>query len=95
MYIFSSKLHIPANIGTAAAPGEVPTGKFVSVNNGFFAWVLFGKLEFSWFWLIYLFIPCGKLLGVTFWSPLFSLFLNCDKIFSSNLRIVFPFVLFL
>lgn len=32
---FSSKLHIPANIGTAAAPGEVPTGEFVSANNAF------------------------------------------------------------
>ena len=32
VYLFSSKLHIPANIGTAAAPGEVPTGKFVSIN---------------------------------------------------------------
>ena len=32
-FFFSSKLHIPANIGTAAAPGEVPTGKFVSAKN--------------------------------------------------------------
>ena len=35
VYYFSSKLHIPANIGTAAAPGEVPTGKFVSANSVF------------------------------------------------------------